>query len=502
MSWCCPRSSKPVWGAKASRAGSIPVRFRDELMIDPEDKKSRLVGEATTAAAGLRALPAVGAVLARPAMQAAVARHGHATVRAAVREAIGAARRRAQEGANAAVSDADVLARAERLSRGTLRPVINATGVLVHTNLGRSPLAAEALDAVHTAGAGYATLEYDLEQGARGERHVHARDLLVELTGAEDALVVNNNAAAVMLSLATLAAGREVVVSRGELVEIGGGFRIPDVLAQSGAKLVEVGTTNRTHRSDYERAIGASTALLLKVHRSNFEVVGFTSEVPIGVLAEVAREKNVPLACDAGSGCLVGRFAGDHEPTVASLVADGADFVTFSGDKLLGGPQAGIVVGRSRLLEPMRRHPLMRALRADKLCLAALVATLRLWRDAPERVPLMRLIAEAPEALEARCHAIACFMPEALRSRLTVVPTIARIGGGAAPSVELESRGLRVEAEHSTKLASRLRTGPLPVIARVDGGAVVLDLRAVFPDQDVSLATALAGAMAADGNDA
>jgi L-seryl-tRNA(Ser) seleniumtransferase len=407
---------------------SSVTRFR----LQDEEKKAHL-----------RALPAVGTILAWPLVAAAVERHGHAVVRRAARETLAAARLDTKLGS--VVTEGEVVARAESLSRGTLRAVINATGVLIHTNLGRSPLAAEALADVQALASGYSTLEYDLSAGFRGERHVHAHDLLVELTGAEDGIVVNNNAAAVLLVLTTLASGREVVVSRGELVEIGGGFRIPDVLTQSGARLVEIGTTNRTHDRDYARAIGAWTALVLKVHRSNFAMLGFTSEVPLARLAEISHARGIPVICDAGSGCLVdtGPLAG-VEPTIAGSIRDGADVVTFSGDKLLGGPQAGIIVGATRYIEPMRRHPLMRALRADKLCLAALHATLRLWRDAPARLPLMRLLGASPSELADRCEGVLSALTEAIRSRTKIVTTVARIGGGSSPAREIESRGLRI----------------------------------------------------------
>ena len=433
----------------------------------------------------LRSLPAVGVVLARPAAREAIARHGHAVVARAGREAIADARKLFAAGMKAEVSDADVVQRAAAIARGSLRSVINATGVIVHTNLGRAPLADEAVEAMNEVARGYTSLEYDLEKGARGERHGHARELLLELTGADDAVVVNNNAGAVLLALAATARGREVIVSRGELVEIGGGFRIPDVLAQSGAKLVEVGTTNRTHARDYEQAMSDDTALVLKVHRSNFAIVGFTSEVSVKQLATLAHARKVPLAYDAGSGCLTDDLATKEEPTVRSLIGDGADLVTFSGDKLLGGPQAGIVVGRAALVDSIRRHPLMRALRPDKLCIAALVATLKLWRDAPDTIPIFRFATVAPEELEKRAKRIA----GALSAE--AVQTIARLGGGSAPLREIESWGVRLRSGDADALAARLRGYERPIIARIEDDAVILDLRCILPEHDELLVRAV-----------
>jgi L-seryl-tRNA(Ser) seleniumtransferase len=449
----------------------------------------------------LQALPAVGAVIERPAVKEAIREHGRAPALRAVREAIADARERVLAGETAQVTDSDVAARARRIARGTLAPVLNATGILVHTNLGRAPLAATALDAVRDVAAGYSTLEYDLDEGARGERHAHARDLLVDLTGAEDGLVVNNNAAAVLLALACLAAGREVVVSRGELVEIGGGFRIPEVLAQSGARLVEVGTTNRTHLRDYEQALGSDTALglpsasrvalLLKVHRSNFAMVGFTAEVGVRELAALGRARGVLTVCDAGSGCLTADLAGKDEPTVRELVEGGADLVTFSGDKLLGGPQAGIVVGRARHVELLRRHPLMRALRPDKLCLAALLATLRLWRDDPASVPLMQLASIPAAELEQRCTRLAA----AIGPSAQAVRTVARIGGGAAPLREIPSWGIALDIDDPDTFSARLRDGDPAIVGRIEAGALILDLRCVPAREDERIARAVSVAI-------
>jgi L-seryl-tRNA(Ser) seleniumtransferase len=345
-----------------------------------------------------------------------------------------------------------------------LRRVLNATGVIAHTNLGRAPLARAALHRVQEAARGYSNLEYDLAAGARGSRQAHVAGLLRRLTGAEAALVVNNNAAAVMLALAALAEGREVLVSRGELIEIGDGFRIPDVLARSGARLREVGTTNRTRASDYEAAIGPDTAVVLRVHQSNFRVVGFTEQPPLDELGRVAHAHELLLVDDLGSGALVD--VGD-EPTAKASLAAGADLVCFSGDKLLGGPQAGIVLGRGDLVERLRRHPLQRALRADKLTLAALEGTLSLVLDAPDEIPVLRMLREPPDAVRARAERLAELVGGGVEE------TVARAGGGALPLTELSSFACAVEEE----LAEALRAADPPVIGILRDGRLLLDCR-------------------------
>ena len=353
--------------------------------------------------------------------------------------------------------------------RPRLRRIINATGVIVHTNLGRAPLAAEALARVEEVARGYSNLEYDLTAGARGSRQDHVAEILRRLTGAEAALVVNNNAAAVLLALAALAEGSDVLVSRGELIEIGDGFRIPDVLARSGARLREVGTTNRTRAADYERAIGDETALILRVHQSNFRVVGFTELPRLAQLAAVARRHALPLVDDLGSGVLV-ELA--DEPSAKESLAAGADLVTFSGDKLLGGPQAGIVVGRAALVEKLRRHPLQRALRADKLTLAALEGTLALYLDAPERIPVLRMLRD--DRVRERAGRLASLVGG------TVEETVARVGGGALPLAELPSCACAIEEE----LAAPLRSAEPPVVGIVRDGKLLLDCR-TLADGDV-----------------
>ena len=398
---------------------------------------------------------------------------------------------RAREELQAGAEPGDLVERVESelaAARGArLRRAINATGVIIHTNLGRAPLALEALERVNAVAGGYSNLEYDLGEGGRGSRQDHAAPILRRLTGAEAALVVNNNAAAVLLALAALAEGREVLVSRGELIEIGDGFRIPDVLARSGARLREVGTTNRTRAGDYDRAIGPETALLLRVHQSNFRVVGFTEQPRLADLARVARAHGLPLVDDLGSGALFASSSlllGD-EPTARESLEAGADLVCFSGDKLLGGPQAGIIVGRAELVERLRRHPLQRALRADKLTLAALEATLALYLDpelAAREVPVLRMLAEPVETVRARAQRLADLVGG------DVEPTVGRVGGGALPLTELPSFACAVEEE----LASRLRETEPPVIGVVRDGRCLLDCRTITDLEVDQIAAAVA----------
>jgi len=365
----------------------------------------------------------------------------------------------------------------------SLRRVLNATGVLVHTNLGRAPLAEAAIARVVEVAGGYSNLEYDLLRGERGSRQDHLADLLARLTGAEAALVVNNNAAAVLLALAALAEGREVVVSRGELIEIGDGFRIPDVLGRSGARLVEVGTTNRTRVADYARAVGPDTAVLLRVHQSNFRVVGFSEQPHLSELAAVARQNEIPLVDDLGSGALAP--VGD-ESTPAESLRSGADLVCFSGDKLLGGPQAGVVVGRADLIERLRRHPLQRALRADKLTLAALEGTLSLALDPSTRadVPVLRMLNEPIELVRARAERLAALVGG------EVEETVARVGGGALPLAEIPSAACAVEEA----LAEPLRLGRPSVVAVVRDGRTLLDCRTLTDAEVDEVAAAVLAA--------
>jgi L-seryl-tRNA(Ser) seleniumtransferase len=402
-------------------------------------------------------------------------------------EAARAVLERAREtiGAGRDPGDLAALARAEldALRAPHLRRVLNATGIVVHTNLGRAPLADSALARVREAARGYSNLEYDLHAGRRGSRQDHMTGLLRRLTGAEAALVVNNNAAAVLLALAALAEGREVVVSRGELIEIGDGFRIPDVLVRSGARLREVGTTNRTRAADYERAIGPETGALLRVHQSNFRLVGFTEQPTVADLAEVGKRHGLPLVDDLGSGVLT-ELA--DEPSAKQSLAAGADLVCFSGDKLLGGPQAGIVVGRAELVERLRRHPLQRAVRADKLTLAALEGTLALYAEKPQRIPVVHMLREAPEAVRARAERLAAAVEG------SVEETVARVGGGALPLAELPSFACAVEEE----LAVPLRQGAPPVVGIVRDGRLLLDCRTLADAEVEEVAAAVAAARA------
>ncbi len=392
---------------------------------------------------------------------------------------------RAREQINAGEDPGDLWARlhaelaAARAPR--LRRVLNATGVIVHTNLGRAPLASAALAQVTDAARGYSNLEYELEAGTRGSRQTHLTELVQRLTGAESALVVNNNAAAVLLALAALAEGREVLVSRGELIEIGDGFRIPEVLARSGAHLREVGTTNRTRAADYEQAAGPETAVILRVHQSNFRVVGFTEQPRVDELSQVAQSHKLVLVDDLGSGALV--EIGD-EPTAGASLAAGADLVCFSGDKLLGGPQAGIIAGRSALVERLRRHPLQRALRADKLTVAALEGTLRLALETPDEIPVLRMLREPAESIRDRAERLAALVDGELEE------TIARAGGGSLPLAELPSYACAVEEE----LAAPLRAGEPPVVGIVRDGRLLLDCRTLTDAEVDEAAAAVAAA--------
>jgi len=463
-----------------------------------------------------RRIPSVEALLATPGFRALVEEHGRPRVVAGVRAVQEEVRDGIAQGESGAESqggppeesawyEARVRAELERSGRSSLRGVINATGVVLHTNLGRAPLADAAREAMLEA-AGYATLEYDLETGRRGSRHDHCVGLLAELTGAESALVVNNNAGAVLLALSTLAEGREAVISRGELVEIGGSFRVPEIMARSGARMREVGATNRTHLRDYQEALGAGTALILKVHRSNFRLEGFTAEVGAGVLAELAREAGIPLLHDLGSGALLDltTLGLPPETTAAEALADGADVVTMSGDKLLGGPQAGILLGRRDLLERMRQNPLARALRCDKVTLAALEATLALYRDdrALSEIPVLRMLAAAPASLRARAESLAVRLADRGLETATV-EAAAAVGGGAYPGVELPGTAVAVTVEDGPEwLARRLRLGTPPVVGRIHDGRLLLDPRTVPEAREEELVTAVTEAASGTGTGA
>ena len=427
----------------------------------------------------------------------------------ACRQAIDQARRRVLDGEPEAGSPQSVqrnaLALIEELMQPSLRPVINATGVIVHTNLGRSLLPESVIDAMTAVACGYSNLEYNLEAGARGSRYSHVEGILCELTGAESALVVNNNAAAVLITLETLAKGREVVVSRGELVEIGGSFRIPDVMARSGAVLREVGATNRTHLRDYRAAINENTALLMKVHQSNFSVVGFTSAVSMQELSELAAEHGLNVFEDLGSGTLVdfSRYGLQHEPTVQESLAGGADLVSFSGDKLLGGPQAGIIVGKREIVDRIKMNPMNRAMRIDKLTLVALEQLLLLYRDpaaAVKKIPTLKMMCSPYEEQKRRARRFAARLRKAVPEGLTVevVKIVARAGGGALPLLEIPSAGVSVKGPDdrfsAASLERSLRSTKPPVIVRVEDDSIIMDVRTMADSEFVTAARCIAAA--------
>jgi L-seryl-tRNA(Ser) seleniumtransferase len=452
-----------------------------------------------------RQLPSLDALLARPELQELIAQFGREHVRDEARSLLDDVRTAIRAGEAPPPGEAlieQLQARVHDALAPSLTPVINATGVIVHTNLGRALLSEAARRAMMEVAASYSNLEYDLAAGRRGSRYIHAEALLTRLSGAEAALVVNNNAAAVNLVLRTLATGREVIISRGELVEIGGGFRIPDILAQSGAILVEVGTTNRTRLADYERAIGDRTGLLLKVHQSNYRIVGFTEEVGIGDLVGLARRQEPPLlvAHDLGSGTLLDTrpYGLAYEPRVQDSVDLGADVITFSGDKLLGGPQAGIILGRKEIIAQLKRQPLTRAFRVDKTTLAALQATLMAYLrgTATEEIPVWRMISTPAEELANRARAWA----DALTARgvhVELMPGESAVGGGSLPGQSLPTTLLALPTDHPHRVLAALRGHTPPIIARVQEDVVVFDPRTVLPEQEASLLDAIAALPAA-----
>ena len=445
-----------------------------------------------------RALPSIDAIL-RAARPSDAERERFTRAARMVLARARAARASGDASAFAAETRAALVER-ERL---TLRSVINATGVVLQTNLGRAPLSPRALAAI-AAAAGAVTVEYDLVAGKRGERHGHAARLLADLASAEDAVVVNNNAAAVLLALAALASRKEVIVARGELVEIGGGFRIPDVLRRSGAKLVEVGTTNRTYTRDYAGAINEKTGAILRVHASNFKISGFVARAEGRDLAALAREHNVAFIHDLGSGTFLdtSRYGLGKELTIGEAVREGADVVTFSGDKLLGGPQAGIAVGRLQHIAALRAHPLMRALRPDKLTIAALLATLETYRDgsAEKELPVWRMIAAAPRALASRARSLAAQLA-ADGISADVIELRSTVGGGSLPEETQPSFAVAIGGAPATKIAQALRSADPPVIARIVEERVALDLRSVLPEDDEVLSRAVIGVLAKGGAD-
>ena len=441
----------------------------------------------------LRSLPSIDELLSRSSLAPMLAAHSRPLVVAALREAVAAVRARVLAGEDVRFADAHVHEALKVRAAPKLRPVINATGVVLHTNLGRAPLARAAVERITQLAPGYCNLELDLEEGERGSRYAPVVDLLCSLTGAEDAMVVNNCAAAVLLTFSAFAQGREAIVSRGEQVEIGGGFRMPDVMRQSGATMIEVGTTNRTRLDDYAREFNERTGLLVKVHRSNFAVVGFTEEVTTKELAMLARERGVPLFEDLGSGSLRSLHAEglSSEPTVASVVAAGADVVAFSGDKLLGGPQAGILVGRRDALAKLKKHPLNRALRIDKLTIAALEATLELYRDGREDqdVPARAMLSVPPEVLKTRAEKLSSLLG-AIPHR--VVETEGRVGGGSMPLANLRSFAVAVMNLPAVQLQEKLRAGAPPIVARIVDDEVWLDVRCLSDTEVEGVARAVA----------
>ena len=437
-------------------------------------------------------IPSIDRLLATPEGNALRATHGHAPVVDALRAAAAAARAGQLAAGDASVVESLLKAARQSLeaaARPSLRPVFNLSGTVLHTNLGRAPLPRAALDAIVRVAGVANTLEFDLESGRRGDRDAHVESLICKLTGAEAATVVNNNAAAVMLVLASLARRREVLVSRGELVEIGGSFRIPEVMTSAGARLREVGTTNRAHLRDYAEALGPASALIMKVHPSNYRIEGFTASVPETELATLARETNVPFVVDLGSGTFLDfeTFGLPHEPTVQETFAHGADLVTFSGDKLLGGPQAGIIAGRADLVRRIKKHPMMRALRVDKLILAALEAVLRLYADpvrARHEIPALRLLARPRAEMEAAANRLqpALALAVAPVATVEVLACASQIGSGALPvdllpSVALALRPHRPKGQILEALAAAFRALPQPVIGRLHQGALHFDLR-------------------------
>ena len=444
-----------------------------------------------------RDLPSVSALLETAGVKLLLEQHPRRVVLDAVRDTVEAARaagggRRTEqqwlETITTAIQDS---------SRPSLRRVINATGVVLHTNLGRAPLAEVAIRAIEQVAEGFSNLEYDIDTGERGSRYSHCVGLLQQLTGAEDALVVNNCAAAMVLALNSLAQRKEVLVSRGELVEIGGSFRIPDIMARSGARLVEVGTTNRTHDDDYRRAITPKTAAIVKVHRSNFAIEGFTADVSVERLVFIAAEHGLPVIHDLGSGLMLplDEYGLTGEPTVAQAVSAGPTLVLASGDKLLGGPQAGLILGKAAVVSRLRKNPFARAMRVDKLTLSALEATLRLYLEparALKEIPLLAMLTEPLEQIEVRANSVV----NALRSHgieADPAPSTASVGGGAFPTVEIPSRAVIIKA-NAPVFEERLRLGDPPVIGRIANGQLLLDLRSVMPREDGALTTAIARA--------
>jgi len=444
----------------------------------------------------LTALPSVDELLKGADGSQWLASFPRAIVVQAIRDILSEQRKKILTGEDPDISPAAlclcISATIQKRSSFRLLPVINATGIVLHTNLGRAVLSENALKNVIAVSRGYSNLEYDLEAGKRGKRHSHTVRILRQLIGAEDALIVNNNAAAVFLSLTAIAKDREVIVSRGELVEIGGSFRVPDVMTASGAFLREIGTTNKTHLHDYQKAINEKTGLILKVHQSNYKITGFTEDVSIDRLAALGKEHGIPVMYDLGSGCLIDlKPYGIHgEPSVQEIMRSGADLVTFSGDKLLGGPQGGIIVGRQDLLEKIRKNPLARAVRVDKMTIAAFEATLMDYLD-PEKalqsIPVLRMLFQSLETIKSRARKIAAQLrKQIVGADITLIRDSSKAGGGSLPEAEFETYAVSIDPKHISvnELETRLRTGSTPIIARIKDNALLLDARTI-QDQDI-----------------
>jgi L-seryl-tRNA(Ser) seleniumtransferase len=440
-----------------------------------------------------RSLPSVDRLLNSVSAKPLLETYGRPLTLQAIRESIDLTRSSIQEGKNS-VSEDEILERANGLLRDwtapSLVPVINATGVILHTNLGRAPLSNAARQAMNEASYAYSNLEYQLIKGSRGKREMHSEELLCQLTGAEAAMVVNNNAAAVLLVLTGLAKRKSVLISRSQLIEIGGGFRIPDVMKQSGAKLLEVGTTNRTHLRDFEEALDDRTALILQAHHSNFRIIGFTTEPSLEELVKIGNEHNIPVVHDLGSGSLFDTidFGLGHEPTIQESLAAGVSVVTFSGDKLLGGPQAGILIGKKTFIDKLRKHPLARAIRPDKLCLAALAATLRhyLLNEAIDEIPIWKMIAAGENELKKRASNWAQDIGFG-----DVVQGKSTVGGGSLPEETLTTWLLSLSVKSPNAFAKKLRSWKVPIISRVEDDRVKLDPRTVLPEQETDLLDAV-----------
>lgn len=443
-----------------------------------------------------RQIPSVDRLLNDPGAASLIDVYGRDALRDALRNALDAARQWIRQG-NLPPGVEELLNAADNYLRKahmpSLRPVINATGIIIHTNLGRAPLCDAAQQAISAIAGAYSTLEYQLEDGKRGKRDSHIEKLICQITGAEAAFVVNNNAAAVLLMLTTLAQGREVIISRGQLVEIGGGFRVPDVMQRSGARLIEVGTTNRTNIDDFAQAITPQTALLMHAHASNFKQIGFTSQPTLSDLATLGHKHNLYAVDDLGSGALLDTapYGLAHEPTVQESLQAGIDLIAFSGDKLLGGPQAGILVGRTDLITRLKKHPLARAVRIDKLSLAALVATLEHYRlgNAPQYLPVWQMIALPLKAIQERAEALAAQVGSSIG--VNVVSAQSAVGGGSLPGETLPTFALALDAQDADAFAAKLRGQPIPVIARIAHGHILLDPRTVLPGQDQEVIRAI-----------